>query len=636
MNEDLARIRRLLGAARRRWFWHTVLAAVTRALLVAAVVLLVAWSAFRLGNFQGRATSTAVLAGAALIGVAAGALRAAWPLRRRPTDAQVARFVEEHFPQLEDRLVTAVESSSRRAVPEAPAFAGLLYRDAARRFEAIDLDAMIGRRAVARRGLIAVGAALGLAVLVVLAWPDVRTGVAALGRTAFPAHLAIRVTPGDARVMANNAFTVRARMDNLPPGARPTIIVEDRRGRAERAMTAANAHGEFSYTFPQVSDAFRYSVSVRSSRSNQYAVTVVNPARVTRIDVRYEYPAGYGVASRVEEDGGDVYGPPGTRVQLSVNTDKPVREGVLTLDDGSVLPLEGKGERLLSGTLKISDDGSYRVALTDREGLRNAGETEYFIRVIADAPPDVRIVKPAADRQVTPLEEVPVVARADDDHGVKDFELVYSVRGGPEQRLPFAVQGDRRSLDGTRVMYLEDLHVRPGDFVTYYARARDGAPGKASGEARSDLFFLEVTAFDDEFQKPQSQSSGSGGMSAAGRSAEDLIRAQKAIVVATWKLDRRSRRSASAGSEDDVRTVARAQGELRTRAMEAAGTAPAASRNGGVDGGDPMANAVAAMGRAEESLNAAKTADALPHETAALNELMRAEASQRRKQLLQA
>ncbi|MGE5360220.1 MAG: hypothetical protein ACM3NQ_14480, partial [Bacteroidales bacterium] len=52
--------------------------------------------------------------------------------------------------------------------------------------------------------------------------------------------------------------------------------------------------------------------------------------------------------------------------------------------------------------------------------------------------------------------------------------------------------------------------------------------------------------------------------------------------------------------------------------------------------GDPMANAVAAMAHAEESLNAAKTADALPHETTALNELMRAEASQRRKQLLQA
>ena len=31
------------------------------------------------------------------------------PLRRRISDVQVAQFIEERFPQLQDRLVTAVE-----------------------------------------------------------------------------------------------------------------------------------------------------------------------------------------------------------------------------------------------------------------------------------------------------------------------------------------------------------------------------------------------------------------------------------------------------------------------------------------------------------------------------------------------
>ena len=73
------------------------------------------------------------------------------------------------------------------------------------------------------------------------------------------------------------------------------------------------------------------------------------PARVARIDVRYDYPAGDGLAPRVEEDGGDVYGPAGTRVRLTVRTDKPVRDGALTLENGSSLALAATGDRLLTG-----------------------------------------------------------------------------------------------------------------------------------------------------------------------------------------------------------------------------------------------------------------------------------------------
>ena len=82
-----------------------------------------------------------------------------------------------------------------------------------------------------------------------------------------------------------------------------------------------------------------------------------------------------------------------------------------------------------STTLKVVDDDSYRVALADREGTGNAGDTEYFIRTLEDRPPDVRILKPATDRSVTRLEEVDIEAQAEDDFGVDRLDLVYAVRG---------------------------------------------------------------------------------------------------------------------------------------------------------------------------------------------------------------
>jgi hypothetical protein len=632
MNEDLLRIRRLLRAARRRWFWHTAFGCAAHGLFSVAVVF-AAWFATRMA-VPGARGAVALAAGTA-IALSAAIVWAVWPMRRRPTDAQVARFVEERCPQLEDRLVTAVECGAGQIPHKSEAIAGLLYRDAATRLGEIDLDATVSRRAVRRNAAQAAVAALALVAVAALAWHELSGSAFALAQAAWPPRADVHVAPGDARLVAGSSFTVRAQVANAPDGTTPVVVLDDRAGRAEHPMTARPSKGEFEYTVGHVAENFHYSVRARSSRSAEYHVTVLRPARVTRIDARYQYPAGSGTRERVEEDGGDVYGPPGTRVQLIVHTDKPVRDGALALADRTSVALTSQSDRALGGVLTITDDSSYRVALIDREGLRNPGETEYFIRLLADSPPDVRIVRPTADRQVTPLEEVPIAAHADDDHAIRDFDLVYSVRGGPEKSVPFATHGDARSVDGARTLFLEDLHVRSGDFLTYYARASDRGAGGASAEARSDIFFLEITPFDQEFVPPQSQASGPGvSRGAPGRSLEDLIRAQKAIVVATWRLDSRSRRVRSAASQDDVRTVARAQGEVKKRAMEAAG--PGFALATGESDGNPMANAIDAMGRAEDSLNAVRTAQALPQETRALNELMRAQASERRRQLLRA
>src|SRR3989338_4775851 len=255
------------------------------------------------------------------------------------------------------------------------------------------------------------------------------------------------------------------------------------------------------------------------------------------------------------------------------------------------------------GELTITEDSSYRVALSDTDGLTNPGETEYFIRTLQDRPPDVRIVRPASDRQVTAVEEVSIDARADDDFGVAALDLVYAVRGRSEKAVPFDRRGSGTAVTGSRMLYLEDLGVRPGDFVTYYARPRDVSRGKRSSEARSDIFFLEVTPFEEEFVAAESQ--GMGGGSGSEQSLEDLVRGQKDIITATWNLDRRGRES-GARSQDDIRTLARAESDLRGRAsalhaqMQRAGNMRRRlpGGRGGPAGGDPMVDATRRAGPA--------------------------------------
>jgi hypothetical protein len=402
-------------------------------------------------------------------------------------------------------------------------------------------------------------------------------------------------------------------------------------------MTAAG-DGSFTFGFEKVQQSFAYVVTAGPARSDAFEIEVIRPARVERIDLRYRYPEGLGLPPRVEEDGGDIFGPSGTTVDLTIVTDKPITTGVLTMADGSLVPLSGDATRL-SASLPIEADGSYRVALTDVDGLESPGDTEYFIRMLNDRPPDVRVMRPGGDKQVTPLEEVEIEARADDDFGVSSLELVFQVPGQKDTVVPFETRREV-SASGRHLIQLESLGVRPGDFVTYYARARDVGRGRRGTETRSDIFFLEVKPFEEAFVAAQSQAMGMQG----GPQLQELAEAQKEIIAATWKLDARARRAGARQSAADIRAVAEAQSELRARAEEQAGEVAQALvdprrrriRPGqtSLPGGEnPMARAAEAMGRAAGALEALKTGDALPHEMAALEQLLKADSDVKRRQI---
>ena len=233
-----------------------------------------------------------------------------------------------------------------------------------------------------------------------------------------------------------------------------------------------------------------------------------------------------------------------------------------------------------------------------------------------------------------------IEARADDDHGLDRLELVVGVRGSREKAVPLG-SGGGLSITGRHTVYLEDLDVKPGDFVSFYARARDVGRGKRPTESRSDIFFLEVTPFVDEFAMAQSQAMAGAG----GQQVDDLVRQQKDIIVGTWKLQRRA-----AGA--NARAVGRRRQDAGPRAIGAAtargdrGPAgadagrrpdavdgPARSIGGSEEEQPALLAAARAMARAEQSLEAVKPNEALPSEMEALNHLLRAEAEIQRREI---
>jgi hypothetical protein len=625
-----------LQRVRRRWFRTVALSAGWRIAVAAAVALCALAAVDRLFHVSG-GRLLAVSAAAVLL-IAASAVVIAWPYRRRPGDRRVARFVEEQCPEFDGAIVSAVDVAGR---PDATPFAAIVVERAAARLAALDPAQVVGADVVRSGVGRAAAAAVALGLALAIAAPSIERAAAEARVRLLPSTFTIRVLPGNVRVPAGAPITIAARLETRggPLGGLAPELQLESGGRMRTVPMTPVADG-YEVRINEVDRAFDYRVRAGRAVSDRYGVTALFPPHVTAIDLHYEYPAFTALRPRDESDGGDIYAPAGTRVRMRVRADKPVASAEVALgSDRAGLPVTRIDDRTFESTLMLARDGSYRATVADADGLRG-DSVEYFIRLVADRPAEIHIVRPAGDQEITPLEEVTIEARADDDYGIASMDMVFAVAGGQEHVVPFqSVSGPETARVGARLIAAEELGVKPGDVISYYARARDVPHAKASTLSHSEIYFLEVKPFSEEYSLADSQAMAA----ATGTELAGLIAAQKEVISATWNLQRRA---AAGSSAADVHAVAAAQAEVKARTERAAASARPPRRGirmffqfgqepPGRTSGSSVAAAAAAMGRALEHLNAGATKDAMSPEMAALNALLKAESEIRQRQITQ-
>jgi hypothetical protein len=105
---------------------------------------------------------------------------------------------------------------------------------------------------------------------------------------------------------------------------------------------------------------------------------------------------------------------------------------------------------------------------------------------------------------------------------------------------------------------MEEFKLQPGDIVSYYARASDGNPFGAQ-TAATDIYFLRVRPYDQEYRQNQAGGGGQGG----GENPSDLTEQQRQIVSGTFKVVRDKATTPDAVRKENITTLHLAQGKLR-------------------------------------------------------------------------
>ncbi|HSO75270.1 MAG TPA: hypothetical protein VLU47_10565, partial [Blastocatellia bacterium] len=558
-------------------------------------------------------------------------LVAAWvflfrPFRTRLSNNVIARLIEEKC-GLADRLVTSVEFNEAPR-DASPAILSRLNEDTAERCSTISLDKVVDRRPAYAYGGGAALIAIGMTAALFFGPRPLSQGIAELYANpdaVSASAMFISVSPGTTRVPRGSDLQIKATLSGFDSELAQVFVRKQGADNwVAQPMEPARNDGEFQHVIFNIQDSANYYIEAKEIRSPEFALEVADLAFVKQIDLLLNFPAYTRLPVKKIENGGEVAALKGTVVQLFAHLSGPVKTAHIVVSDGTRVEMNGAAGNLHTAQFAVKQNGTYKIEITSDDDERYNGSNEYDITVLEDNAPTVLIDKPGRDMKVSSIQEVFTQVRAEDDYGISSIELVYSVNGGEEQKVQLQDLKSEaaHSLSGAHTFFLEEYALKPGDFVSYYAKARDN-----NQEATSDIYFLEVRPFDRNFRQSQQQGSGEGE-----QDQNALTRRQREIIAATFRVQRELARYTPQEKEENFGAVTLSQEKLKTDAdvlIERIRRRMGDQLESQTDFAklvEYLKQASKEMDGATVELRARKTKEALPPEQRALQQLLRAEA----------
>ncbi|MEX1128132.1 MAG: DUF4175 family protein, partial [Vicinamibacterales bacterium] len=626
----------IIRTVRRRWRVKLAIRGALTVLGIALLVFLASASALEAARFTPEAIQTArivlALAIAGLLGVFF--IR---PLLRRVSDEQVAMYLEEHEPSLQASIISAIDASRAAGADDeahSRALVRKLVESAVQQSEEVEHGRRVERPPVRRYAGVMAALAVAAIALFTFGPAYLRHAMSAMFALSRDVEAAvpyrIDVIPGNATVSRGADQVITAALSGFDAADAALMVRKAPDAEFERVPMVRGESGGYDGMLFDLAAPVDYYVEADGVRSTTFTLKVVEMPYVQRLELEYHFPSYTGLPPQKIEDGGDIAVLRGTEVRVRAVPTMATASGQVVIDKGTPAGLTPDAEGTLTGRFKVDKDGLYHLEMAAPTGELVKASPEYTIDVLADAPPTVSIAKPGRDTQASPIEEVFVEAQADDDFGVRNLELVYSVNGGAEKAVRL-FEGQKRmpEVSAGHTFYLEELGLKAGDFVAYYARANDNDAVQGAKSATSDIYFVRIRPLSKDFRQAQSQAAGGGGGGGGGEQdgPNNLSEQQKKIIAATFNIQRERKTLTAEKLRVNTTVVRLSQEKLREQVEQLVMQMMQRLSD------DPsfktimelLPKAVAEMKTAEGHLQASKPDAALPPEQKALQFLQQAE-----------
>ncbi|MEQ1859819.1 MAG: DUF4175 family protein [Chthoniobacteraceae bacterium] len=415
-------------------------------------------------------------------------------LAHAPGPKRLARLIEHAEPKLREDLLSAVElgSEDESRVFDSPQFRALVQQDVAARIDTMEVDRVLPVNLV-RRAIIAASAIL-VAVVVLFIASGFQLGTLML-RALMPGVNLARVSktqievlspsPAETLVPFGDAVPLLVKLTGVPAREAFLETFTERDGRQKVKLTAVGKD-TFSGAIQVGREDMRYRVRAGDGITKKYLLDAEARPYIVKFTKTFRSPAYTKAEPRtVTEENGDLIAIEGTEVDLSLETNQPIKTAELRLDQGkggTTAPLEIGKDGRLTGSVRLDKSGTYRVHLLAKTtDFENKFDPEYELRAEPDLVPKIEITEPKRDLLLPANDVVDIAGEASDDQGLARVEQHIRVNEDAWKKAPLAGESGLKATV-TRRWDLYELGAKAGDLITTKLVAFDLKGNK--GESR--------------------------------------------------------------------------------------------------------------------------------------------------------
>ena len=313
-----------------------------------------------------------------------------------------------------------------------------------------------------------------------------------------------------------------------------------------------------------------YSINYLSGSSPTFKIKVFDYPALMQSDAKIESPDYSKLATKEIADTRRVSVVDGASLTWKCKLNKSVSVAELVDQAGNATPLIPSQEDPLQfeASFVMTESQRWKIRLVDKDKRASKFEEELSAKVIPNQPPETKLVK-AQDQSVSPLQELQMRATAKDDFGIERSGLTFVL--GEAEPTDVIIPADDAKLGKVELSYLidlESLQAKPDQLLSYYFWAedidRDGEIRRVDG----DMFFAEIRPFEEIFREGESmskeqqkqQQEQQQQQSEGAKKAEELAELQKQIISGTWNVIRREKpKSISKTFMEDTRVLMESQ-----------------------------------------------------------------------------
>ncbi|MCE2434997.1 MAG: hypothetical protein J4F29_19060, partial [Candidatus Latescibacteria bacterium] len=406
------------------------------------------------------------------------------PFIRPPSLDLIALRVEQHFGGLQQHLINALQLWRQRDREEhATALVDAAIIQAERTTQHLPYETLINRKPPIRAATAVVVLAL-LGLLLHAGWPTALSGAAqrlANPQTPYtrPPDTYVILQPGNVEIVGGDPLVITAQLSGIIPRT-ARLYIREKEAQTWASFVLPIKQMGASHHFPNITRTFDYRLSAHDAQTPTYTATVHPRPIVTRISHHDRFPPHTAMPDRINQQGGDIIVPIGTEVSLTIEANKPLESAALVFDDATELPA-AVSSSLAQTTLTVKKDVRYSVHLRDPQMITNKDPVAYRIVALPDQPPDVRLLHPGQDIDLTESMRVSLVVEAFDDYGISRLQLRYQKDDDTDHILPI-ITTPGREIETSYHWDMSNLDLLPGDQITYKIRAYDNNPRPSFGE----------------------------------------------------------------------------------------------------------------------------------------------------------